>query len=142
MIGLRKQVDNVSSGESPEHKRIVNGLIDYLNQQGFKTVCAAYEGFSQCDPIDGRIPDCMGRNDQGLLAIAEAKTCEDLINDKDRTNDQFKIFANRQMISGNSSGKEVPFYICVPKACTDQLNQILRELGLNVKPNVIALHYG
>ena len=84
----------------------------------------------------------MGQNDLGLLSIAEAKTCDDLANDRDRTNDQFKTFSNRVMSSGNLKGKEVPFYICVPKECNEQLNQILRELGLSGKSNITTLQYG
>ena len=133
---------SLDKAESSEHKRIVKGLIDYLNQQGFKTVCAAHEGYNQCDQIEQRIPDVMGQNDQGLLAIAEAKTCDDLTNDRGRTDDQFKIFSNRVMSSGNSKGKEVPFYVAVPKECYNQLLQILKDLGLNDKSNIITLQYG
>jgi hypothetical protein len=132
----------MSSGESSEHKTIVKALIDFLNQKGFRTVCAAYEGFNQCEPIEERIPDFMGQNDQGLVAIAEAKTCEDLTDDRERTDDQFKTFSRRVMTSGNSKGKEVPFYICAPKACNEQLHQILKELGLNGKSNITVLTYG
>jgi hypothetical protein len=139
---LEKSMSSVNKAESPEHKRMVKGLIDYLNKQGFQTVCAAYEGLNQCEPIDERIPDCMGKNVQGLLAIAEAKTCDDLVNDRKRTDDQFKTFSNREMSSGISKGQAVPFYICVPKECNEQLNQILRELGLSGKPNITTLQYG
>jgi hypothetical protein len=138
---LKAEVKAMSSGESPEHKRIVKGLIEYLNQQGFKTVCAAYEGFNQCEPIEKRVPDFMGQNAQGLLAIAEAKTCDDLVNDRERTIDQFRAFSNREMNSGNLKGQAVPFFICVPKACGEQLKQILKEIGLDDKKNIDILHY-
>jgi hypothetical protein len=131
----------MSSGESLEHKRIVKELIDYLNQQGFKTVCAGYEGFNQCEKINDRMPDVIGENVQGLWALAEAKTCDDLVNDRDRTNDQFKAFSNLVMTSGNSKGQVVPFYICVPKTCFEQLKQILKELGLGEKTNIKPLYY-
>lgn len=98
-------MSSAEKAESPEHKKLVKGLIDYLNQEGFKTICAAYEGLSQCDPREERIPDVVGKNAQELNAIGEAKTCDDL--DKDRTNDQFKVFSNRVMTSGNSKDKIV-----------------------------------
>ena len=132
----------MSSGESPEHKKIVKALIDYLDEKGFKTKCAAYEGYNQCEPIEERIPDVMGQNTQGLLAIAEAKTCDDLINDRDRTNDHLKTFSSREMVSGNSKGQTVPFYVCVPKECSDELHKILKELELDKKSSITTLQYG
>jgi len=109
----------------------VKALMNYLNQQGFQTICAAYEGFKECDPIEGKIPDFIGKNNQGQWAIGEAKTCDDMVNDRERTNDQFRAFASRQ----------ATFYPCAPKACFEQLKQILRELGLLGKSNVILLQY-
>lgn len=132
----------MSLGESPEHKKIVKALIDFLDGKGFKTKCATYEGYNQCESIEERIPDVMGQNTKGLLAIAEGKTCEDLINDRDRTDDHLKTFSNRMMSSGDSKGQTIPFYVCVPKECSGELHRILRELGLDKKPNITALEYG
>jgi hypothetical protein len=132
----------MSTGESPEHKRIVKGLIDYLDEKGFKTKCAAYEGYNQCTPIDERIPDVMGQNAQELLAIAEAKTCDDLASDRERTNDQLKTFSSHEMASGNSKGQAVPFFVAVPKECNGELQKILKELGLDKKSNITTLQFG
>jgi hypothetical protein len=121
----------LSTGESDEHKAIVRALMNYLNQQGFQTVGAACGGFPPCEPIDGKVPDFVGKNSQGLWCIGEAKTCDDF-NDRERTNEQFRAFSSRQ----------ATFYPCVPKSCIEQLNQILRELGLFGKSNIQTLHYG
>ncbi len=132
-------MSSFGKAESPEHKKIVKELMDYLNQAGFKTTCAAYEGLSVCAQIEGRIPDFMGRNAQELIAIGEAKTCDDL--DNDRTNDQFKVFSNRVMNSGISNGKTVPFYIGIPKTCVTELQQNLKKLGLNQKTNIHIISF-
>ena len=128
-----------NKAESPEHRKLVNGLIEYLRQQGFQTVCASYEGYNQCEAIEERVPDVMGKNAQGLLAIGEAKTCDDL--DNDRTNDQFKVFSNRVMAGGNLKGQTCPFYIGIPKSCVSELQENLKKLGLDQKPNIHIIHF-
>lgn len=132
-------MSSVNEAESPEHRKLVKGLMDYLKQEGFQTICAAYEGYNKCEAMNERVPDVMGQNAQGLLAIGEAKTCDDL--DNDRTNDQFKVFSNRVMTSGNSNGQIVPFYIGIPKVCIDQLKQPLRTLGLDQKPDIHIIYF-
>lgn len=127
-------MSSVNKTESPEHRKLVKGLMDYLSKEGFRTICAAYEGYNQCEPMNNRVPDIMGQNAQQLLAIGEAKTCDDL--DNERTDDQFRVFSNRVMTSGSSNGQTVPFYIGIPKTCTEQLQNRLRALGLNQKTNI------
>jgi hypothetical protein len=125
----------LNEAESPEHKKLVRGLMDYLTKEGFRIVCAAnVEGYNQCEPIEDRIPDVMGKNTQELLAIAEAKSCDDL--DNDRTNDQFKIFSSRIMAVGSSKEQTVPFYVGIPKTCIEQLQTRLGALGLSGKTNI------
>jgi hypothetical protein len=127
-------VSSVNKSESPEHRKLVKGLIEYLRGIGFETTCAAYEGYPQCEEMERHVPDVMGKNAQGLFAIGEAKTCDDL--DNDRTNEQFKVFSNRIMAQGNLKGQIVPFYIRIPKVCVQQLKGNLRKLGLDQKANI------
>src|SRR5271157_990087 len=107
-------MSSLNEAESAEHKKIVKGLIDYIEKEGFKPFCAAYDGFKQCNPNSERIADVKGQNAQELVAIGEAKTCDDL--DNERTNAQFKIFSNLVMNSGNSKDQTCPFYIGIPKS--------------------------
>lgn len=132
-------MSSVNKAESPEHRKLVKGLMEYLKGIGFETICAAYEDYPQCGEMEGRVPDVMGKNAQGLLAIGEAKTCDDL--DNDRTNEQFKVFSHRQMISGNSKGQAVPFYIGIPQVCIEELKQRLKILGLNQRTNVHIIYF-
>ncbi|MGD0994404.1 MAG: hypothetical protein ABR909_02640 [Candidatus Bathyarchaeia archaeon] len=130
----------MSTGESPEHKQIQNGLMDYLKKEGFEIYkAAARDGYPECDNIGGRVPDIMGKNSQGLIAIGEAKTCDDL--DNERTNDQFKIFSNLSVASGNMKDQTCPFYIGIPKSCINELKQNLAKLGLNNKTNIHIIYF-
>ena len=114
--------------------------MDYLNKAGFKVTNAANrDGYPSCEEMNGRVPDIMGTNTQGLIAIGEAKTCDDL--DNDRTNDQFKIFSSRFVRNGNSKGQTCPFYIGIPKSCVSELQQNLKKLGLDQKANVHIISF-
>jgi len=132
-------MSSVNKAESPEHRKLVKGLMDHLSKEGFRTICAAYEGYNQCESMNDRVPDIMGQNAQQLLAIGEAKTCDDL--DNERTDDQFKVFSNRVMTSGSSNGQTVPFYIGIPKTCIEQLQNRLRALGLSQKTNISIIWF-
>lgn len=131
-------MSSVNKTESPERAKLVKGLIEYLRQQGFETVCAADESYTQCAAIKERVPDVMGKNEQGLLAIGEATTCDD--SDNDRTNDRLKLFSSCVMASGSLEGQTIPFYIGIPKDCVGQLKQRLTALGIDRKSNVHIAH--
>jgi hypothetical protein len=87
--------------------------------------------------MGGHIPDVEGQNADELIAIGEAKTCEDL--DNANTKDQFVVFSYRKMISGKSKDKIVPFYILIPKGCENKLATTLVSLGLGTKENIHRL---
>lgn len=77
---------------------------------------------------EGHIPDVRGKNNDELNAIGEAKTSDDLGND--RTKEQFKVFSNREMTGGKSKGKDVPFYIAITKGCEEELEDVLKSLDI------------
>jgi hypothetical protein len=132
-------MSSVEKAESPEHRKIVKGLIDYLDKKDFKPYCAAYKDYNQCDPNSNHIADVEGQNAQQLVAIGEAKTCDDL--DNERTNAQFKIFSNLTMNSGKSKGQTCPFYIGIPESCVNELQQNLKKLGLDQKTNIQIVYF-
>ena len=127
-------MSEVEKAESPEHKRLVKSLIEHMKQEGYEITCATHEGYTQCPETEGRIPDVKGTSKEELNAIGEAKSPNDL--DSDRTKGQFKVFSNREMKKGKSQGKDVPFYIGIPKGSEKQLEDCLKELGLDKKPNI------
>jgi len=125
----------VEAAESPEHKRLVEALIEYLKKEGFTITCAAHTGYNQCDELNGRVPDVRGTNAADELnAIGEAKTCDNL--GSFVTIARFKAFSNRVMTDGKSKGKDVPFYIAIPKNCEKELEATLYNLGLDTKTNI------
>lgn len=120
---------------SPEHQRMVKGLIDKLKELGFKITHAAYENYQEPYKIGRHEPDIIAhKDDEELIAIGEAKRCEDLV--EKRTEEQIKDFSNRVMSKGKSQGKSVPLHIVVPEQCKDDLYAKLKELGLHDKPNI------
>jgi hypothetical protein len=129
----------VEAAESSEHRRLVRALIDYLSLLGFVTKCAAYVGYNQCPEISGHIPDIEGTNSAGLAAIGEAKTFDDL--DNDRTREQFRAFSNCTMKGGNSNGQTVPFYVAITRGHEKELAIALHELGLDTKSNIYRVSF-
>jgi len=111
---------------SVEHQRMVKGLMDKLKELGFRITHAAYEGYNEPYKIGRHEPDIIAyKDEEELTAIGEAKTCDDL--DEQRTEEQFQDFSNKVMPRGKSQGKSVPFHIIVPKKCETELYQKLVE---------------
>lgn len=134
LLGVKIMVPVVEAAESPEHKHLVESLIAHMKKEGFVITCAANPVYNQCGETEGHIPDVRGKNADELNAIGEAKTCDDLNNE--RTEEQFKVFSNREMTDGKSKGKTVPFYIAIPKDCENELKTTLHDLGLDAKENI------
>jgi hypothetical protein len=122
----------LSIGEGAEHKAMVKALMKFLNEKGYRTVGASCEGYPQCELIDGKTADFIGKNAQGQLAIGEAKTHDNMVNDRERTVEQLRVLASQKAM----------FYPCAPKECMEELRQILKELDLLGKANVIPIQYG
>ncbi len=124
--------------ESLEHKKLVGKLIEWMNSDGFEVTCASYDGYRQCNSIDGYVPDCMGRRN-GLIAIGEAKTAGDI--DNERTKEQVKIGANGVANRGGWKDEWIPFYIMIPSGSDEELQKVLKELGYLNKPNIKGRSY-
>jgi hypothetical protein len=123
------------SVESSEHRRLVRVLIDYFLRNGFAVTNADCEGYTQCPEIEGRISDVWGKNNDGLIAIGEAKTNDDIENE--RTDIQFRTFSNLVISQGQPlAGTPVPFYIGVPNGYENQVRNRLTQLGIHEKPNI------
>lgn len=127
---------------SEEHQELVKALIKALKGERFTITHAADMSPQYPEPskVGRHEPDIRAINDQGLVAYGEAKTCEDLGNE--RTKEQFEDFSNRVMTSGKSKGKDVPLHIIIPKQCEDELWTLLKDLGLSSKPDIKRWSYG
>jgi hypothetical protein len=133
-------MSKLNEAESPEHIRLVKALIDYLKNQGFEITCADRDGYNPCPETEGRIPDVRAYNrEKEFNVIGEAKTYDDFSND--RTKEQFKIFSNREMGEGKSKGTTVPFCIAITKGSEQQLEDCLKEIGLDQKKNIYRLPF-
>ena len=124
-----------NEGESAEHQRLVNALIQELKNQGFEILHASSDGYEMCSEIEGSFPDVKAYNcKKEFVVFGLAKTCTDLA--KEQTEVQFKIFANRFMSKGKSKGAAVPCCIAITKGCEEQLDGCLLKLKLDKKKNI------
>ena len=125
----------VKEAASNEHQKLVKALIDTFVQNKLQILQAAYEGYKEPDKVGRHAPDIRAyKPDEELIVIGEAKICEDLASE--RSKEQFRDFSSTQMKTGKSEGKVVPFHIITPKVCKDELNLVLKQLGLSDKPNI------
>lgn len=123
-----------------EHKKLVKGIIDHFESKGLKIISAAYDGFDKCETIGNHEPDVIAqKSDEDDYYIGEAKTCENLMND--RTREQFEDFGNTVILKEGATRKYLPFCIAVPKKCFDDLNSYLTEIGLGMNENIETLSF-
>jgi len=121
----------MEKAESPEHRRLVKQLIEWMENEGFKVECAAHPDYNRCSETEkGHIPDAKGYDrNRELRAYGEAKTTDDI--DSERTKDQFRDFSKRMM---TESKKSCPFFIVAPEGSEDAVRAVLKELGLSSSP--------
>lgn len=123
-----------------EHERLVKGLIDYYDSNGYKIISADYGDFQKCEKIGSHEPDVIAYHiDNDIYNIGEAKICEEL--DSEKTREQFEDFANAVI---NKIGVErdfIPFCIAVPKECMKKLESKIEECGLSLNGNIQPLGF-
>ena len=123
-----------------EHERLVKGLIDYFDSNGFKIVSADYGDFEKCESIGSHQPDVIAYHmDNDTYHIGEAKTCDDL--ESEKTREQFEDFANAVINKVGLERKYIPFCIAVPKDCMKKLEQVIEEYGLSLNGNIQPLGF-
>jgi hypothetical protein len=77
-------------------------------------------------------PDVIGINDKGFICIGEAKTKDDIFNN--RTKAEFLDFSNYIF-----NGQKCILIIGVPKSSKDDLYKVLSELGIQDNDNIEIL---
>ena len=123
-----------------EHSRLVKGLIDHFDKNGFKIISADYGDFEKCDVIGSHEPDVIAYHmDNDTYQIGEAKLCEDL--ESEKTREQFEDFANAVINKIGSERGFIPFCIAVPKQCMTKLEQVIKECGLSLNGNIQPLGF-
>jgi hypothetical protein len=88
--------------------------------------------------LAGLRPDAWGvREDDALLAFAEAKTADDI--DNPHTCKQLSAFARARISSGDES-RRCPLYVAIPRSAAHLLDRVLARIGLAGASNVIRIH--
>lgn len=119
---------------SDEHQLMVKGIIDYFLEQDFKITNADYDEYDECYKIGRHAPDVIAYDSNTKTHhIGEAEICDSL--NQEHTKEQFIDFSD-----ADSNGIKSQFYPTVPKSCIDELEIILKELGLDQKNNVHQLN--
>lgn len=123
---------------SQQHDALVAGLVQHFKNQGLAILCAAIPGYVACAAEGRHEPDVKAWNPStGLVYIGEAKTHEDL--SSTLSQEQILDFSRRVMASGKSEGQTVPFYLIVPADSVGDAYKVLRELGLEGRPNIFVM---
>lgn len=138
-----------TKAETALHKGLVEELLTrFEDTKGYRITGVDLEGYYQTREVknekqigDGedKQPDIDAFNDiEEVYVRGEAKTGEgDLGTLHSRT--QFRLFSNRINTENNKASL---FYIIVPKSKFDDLKEVLDDLGLLDKDNVIPVKSG
>lgn len=121
------------SAPSPEHQRIVGALKGILEQQyGYTITCGDYGNLQPCQLVSNYRPDLGGNNpSNNHVVIGEAERCEEL--QSQQTLDQIKAFADY------IKDKQLYYlHIAVPQNCLSQLANILAQLGLANRKDILT----
>jgi hypothetical protein len=88
--------------------------------------------------LAGLRPDAWGvRDDDALLAFAEAKTADDI--DNAHTRKQFAAFA-RACVGAGGESRRCPLYVAIPRSAAHLLDRVLARIGLAGASNIIRIH--
>lgn len=120
--------------QSPLHGQLIGRLLHELaNSRGHSILAASYPGFNEPFKCGRHEPDVISVDTTGLQHISEVKTGDDL--NTEHTREQLWDFANRVM---KNDGRSVPFIVLIPAAYQQKLREVLNELGLLNKDNVVV----
>ena len=126
-----------TEAEGEWHKQLVRALIKYLQDNGWIVTHADVDGLSRPSTIGTRIPDVRAqRQNDTLIALGEAETCESLV--LDQTREQITDFCSYVMSNDN---RPVPLFILVPAACAQQLDELVSR-NFPERSNITRLRSG
>ncbi len=124
--------------DDDEHKKLVKWIIEHFEAKGLKIISASYDGYEKCEIIGNHEPDVIAQKpNEEFYHIGEAKTCDNLTND--RTREQFEDFGNAVMLKEGATRTYLPFCIAVPQKCFDELEKNLVDFGLSMNENIETL---
>jgi len=103
------------------HKKLLKRVIERVD----KVISADITGYSNPDPIDGKIPDVVGIID-GDEVIIEIETCETI--DTEHTKEQYNAFSKVGKI----------FRVYTPKECSQKASSNAKNWGIK---NVVFYYF-
>lgn len=119
--------------ETPQHKSLVRGLVDWMRRQGVRVTHAVGDPSLPDPPAEGRHePDAVGTK-SGVIWIGEAKVGESDLT-TEHSLEQLHDFSRRSM---TQSGKPCPFILCVSSGETATAREALRLAGANTANTTI-----
>jgi hypothetical protein len=128
---------------SKSHQWLVTWAIRKMAQDGFRPT--AVDGTipqdgarvpSWATPSTGQHkPDAVGYSASGDIALAEAKTLEDVLGP--HTVGQLKDFS---IVCSPRTGRASKLYVCVPLSAVRELDKVLTRAGLLGSPQVVRVH--
>ena len=122
---------------SDEHQKLVAYLIQWISEEGYTIKCASYGNYSQCEAIDGTIPDVIGYNAQtGIWCNGEAETADSV--SSHHTKEQIAKMAR---FVSKTGGSQSQLRIAIPAGSEDALRTVLVQLGLANASHVQARSY-
>lgn len=135
--------------ESQKHQDLVSDLLYWLkNTKGYSITGADLEGYTQPGTVENtdkvgdgenKIPDIDAKDiREDVFIRGEAKTGEGDLETL-HTETQFRLFSDRY---NSSNKKESMLYIIVPGSKYQNLLNILTDLGLDQKSNIIPVKSG
>lgn len=119
---------------SATHQHLLNSLANKLEKRSVRVTHldmgdtpemfdAKYRRLPSPPPIDGKIADLWGKDDQGVIHLGEAETSAS----GSHTEDQLRAFGRCVMPKTNAP---VPLHVIVPFEYAESMKNMLRRIGL------------
>ncbi len=139
----------LKNNESELHQGLVEDLLIWLRDEKGLTITAAdIEGYEEPGIVENpngygdgenKQPDIDASDKENDVYVrGEAKTGDGDI-ESEHSKTQYRLFANRV---NEANRKPSLLYIIVPKSKISELEEVLEDLGLLDKPNVITVRSG
>ncbi len=119
-------------GTNLKRRSILKSLVGELQKEGAKVTHAALDGYTDTYKIGRYKPDVIAimPNGQAVVGIVRLGG-SDIETGQNRQ--QIKDLATR---ISQKTHKVIPLYIGIPSNISQDLNRVLKEVGLDKKPNI------
>ena len=116
-----------------EHDIVLKMMIKYFQNKKYAIKCADFNEYQKCEKITTHVPDIVAIDSMGLLHIGEAESCKAL--ERYQTVKQFLVFSD--LVMSDNDNRKIPFYIGIPNRCDVRLSNMLHDLKIKSKVEVL-----